>query len=366
MAVQIGVSELPALGLSGYEYTSPEHFARELDRFWRPGWRFACHESEIAGRGQYVRYDLAGDSVIVVRGDDGEVHALHNVCRHRGSRVVEDGRGVCRARLVCPYHGWSYDLDGTVRTTPKMHEGFDRTGWDLKRAWAEIWNGMVFVSLAKEQPRPIAERLAGADFSGYELGRLKIAWEREYVVDANWKVAWENGLECYHCALNHPELCRVWPMDDYGDQLNAREVAEYDYIPDRPNLPGVERNRGGRVIRREDDPTTGSTAMQWHLGMFEMFAGTDGVYIGSFHPLTPVTTAIRVVTLVREDAVEGADYTDEAFRISEVTREEDNALVAVVQRGVASAAYEPGPFNERLEAANRVFMQVYRDVMREP
>ena len=365
MAVPIAVSELPKLGLERHEYVSPEHFALELERFWRPGWRFVCHESEIAGRGQYFRYELAGDSVILLRGEDGEVRALHNVCRHRGSAIVAEERGACKGRLVCPYHGWSYDLDGTVRTTPKMQDDFDRTGWNLKRAWAEVWNGMVFVSLGHEQPEPVAERLAGADFSGYELDGLKIAWERQYVVEANWKLAWENGLECYHCGINHPELCKVVPIDDYGDQLNAREVREYDYIPDRPNLPGVERRRGGRVIRREDDPTTGSTALQWHLGMFEMFAGSDGVYVGSFKPIGPTTTAIRVMTLVREDAVEGVDYTDGAFRISEVTREEDNALVQVVQRGILSNAYEPGPFNERLEAANRVFMQVYRDVMRD-
>ena len=187
--------------------SSSEHFALELERFWRRGWLFVCHESEIAARGQYVRYDLAGDSVVVVRGEEGAVHALHNVCRHRGSPLVSDERGACRARLVCPFHGWSYDLDGTVRTTPKMHDGFDRTGWDLKRVWVEVWNGMVFISLAQEAPEPVAERLAGADFSGYDLGGLKIAWERDYVLEANWKLAWEGGLECYHCGINHPELC---------------------------------------------------------------------------------------------------------------------------------------------------------------
>jgi Rieske 2Fe-2S family protein len=360
----VPISELPQLGLERHEYIAPEHFALELERFWRRGWLFVCHESEIAARGRYVRHELGDDSLIVVRGETGEVHALHNVCRHRGSRIVGDGRGECRGRLVCPFHGWSYDLDGTVRTTPKMHDGFDRTGWDLKRARVEVWNGMVFVSLSQEAPEPVAERLAGADFSGYDLGGLKIAWERDYVIEANWKIAWEGGLECYHCGLNHPELCRVVPIDDYGDQLNAREVAEYDYIPDRPNLPGVERRRGGREIRREDDPTTGSTALQWHLGAFEMFAGIDALYVAGFRPLGPTTTAIRALTLVHRDAVEGVDYTEAAFRITEVTRVEDNALVEVVQRGILSTAYEPGPFNERLEAANRVFTQVYRDAMR--
>lgn len=364
MAVRIATSELPTLGLERHEYVSPEHHELELERFWRPGWRFVCHESEIANRGDYKRYDLAGDSVVVVRGEQGEVHAHHNVCRHRGAPIVADAEGTCKHRFVCFFHGWSYDLDGTVRTTPKMHAGFDRTGWNLKPAWCEVWNGMVFISLGQDEPEPIAVRLAEADFSGYELGDLKIAWDRHYVLEANWKLAWEGGLECYHCGLNHPDLCRVVPIDDYGDQLNAREVAEFDYIPDRPNLPGVERRRGGKTIRKPDDPTTGSTALQWHLGAFEMFAGADGVYIADFKPLGPTTCAIRATTLVRGDAVEGVDYTQANFHVSEVTREEDNALVEVVQRGIHSSAFEPGPFNENLEAANRVFTQVYRDVMR--
>jgi Rieske 2Fe-2S family protein len=231
--------------------------------------------------------------------------------------------------------------------------------------WVEVWNGCVFISLAREAPEPIAGRLAGADFSGYDLTGLKVAWERDYVLESNWKLAWEGGLECYHCGLNHPELCRVVPIDDYGDQLNAREVAEYDYIPDRPNLPGVERRRGGRALRREANPATGSTALQWHLGAFEMFAGVDAVYVAGFKPLGPTTCAIRALTLVHADAVEGVDYTQAGFHITEVTRVEDNALVEVVQRGIFSSAYEPGPFNEDLEAANRVFTQVYLDVMRD-
>ena len=364
MAVQIAVSELPQLGLDQHEYVDPAYYALELERFWRPGWRFVCHESEIAARGRYVRYDLAGDSVVVVRGDDGAVSAVHNVCRHRGSPLVSDERGACKSRLVCPFHGWAYDFDGTVRKTPKMHEGFDPTGWDLKRVWIEVWNGMVFISLACEQPVAIAERLAGADFSGYDLGNLKVAWERDYVLGANWKIAWEGGLECYHCALNHPDLCRVVPIDDYGDQLNAREVREYDYIPDRPNLPGVERRRGKREIRREDCAARGSTALQWHLGAFELFTGVDAAYVAGFKPLGPTTCAIRALTLVHEDAVEGVDYTDESFRITEVTRVEDNELVEMVQRGYHSSAFAPGPFNEDLEAAVRVFAHVYRETMR--
>src|SRR4029077_2109016 len=104
MAVPITVAELPPLVLEQHEYISPEHYALELERFWRPGWRFVCHESEIAARGEYVRFDLAGDSVIVVRGDEGGGPALQTVCPPGASPLAAEPRGACRARLVCPFH----------------------------------------------------------------------------------------------------------------------------------------------------------------------------------------------------------------------------------------------------------------------
>ena len=153
--------------------TSIPRTSRSSRAVLAPGWRFVCHESEIAGRGQYVRFDLAGDSVIVdPRRGGSRARAPQRLPPPRLA-ARRRREGVCRARLVCPFHGWSYDLDGTVRTTPKMHEGFDRTGWDLKRVWVEVWNGCVFVSLAQEAPEPIADRLAGADFSGYDLDRAQ-------------------------------------------------------------------------------------------------------------------------------------------------------------------------------------------------
>src|SRR5207247_5192044 len=113
-------------------------------------------------RGAWVRYDLGVDSLIVVRTDDGIV-AHNNVCRHRGSPIVTEESGLCKARFVCPYHGWSYEIDGTLRGTPKMPKGFDPSPYPLKRAFVDVWNGFVFVSFAAEQPAAVAECLPRAD-----------------------------------------------------------------------------------------------------------------------------------------------------------------------------------------------------------
>ena len=360
------MAEATRKGLEGHTYWSADHYQDELTRFWRPDWRFACHVSEIAEPGRYVRYDLDRDSVIVVRGRDGVVRAFHNVCRHRGSPMVKDERGQCQGRLVCPFHGWTFELDGTLSLTPNMHDGFDRSGWDLKSAWAEVWHGFVFVSVAPRRPPSIASRLAGADFSGYDMDRLKVVWQREDIVEANWKIAWEGGLECYHCPINHPGLLKVVPFDDYGVQLNAREVAEYDYIPDRPVFPPYQDDPTRTGVRRAGNPARGSTVLQWHLGVFELFVGHRGAGAAAFRPLGPTRTAIRSLQLVPIDAVEGVDYTKERMDLSATVRDEDNALVAFVQRGVMSSAFEPGPFNERLEAANRAFTDVYSQVMAKP
>jgi Rieske 2Fe-2S family protein len=359
----IPAAAAPEVGLEGFTYWLPEHYERELERFWRPDWRFVCHLSEIAEPGAYVRYDLGRDSVIVVREADGGIGALHNVCRHRGAPLVTGERGRCSGRLVCPFHGWSFDLDGTVRVTPRMHAGFDRTGWDLKKAWVEVWNGFVFVCVGPDRPRPLAERLAGADFAGFDMDRLRVAWSRDDVVEANWKIAWEGGLECYHCPMAHPALLKAVPFDDYGDQLNAREVAEYDYIPDRNVYPEFQDDMSRRGIRRADNPNRCLTAMQWHLGVFELFVSHDGATAAVFRPLGPTRTAIRTIQLVPVDAVEGVDYDPARFAFVAQVRDEDNTLVELVQQGVGSSAFEPGPFNRDLEAANRAFTEVYRRTM---
>lgn len=363
MLASMPIDQATRFGLEGYTYWSPEHYERELERFFLPDWRFVCHESEIAEPGRYRRYDLARASVIVVRGANGAINAFHNVCRHRGSPIVKEESGRCLGRLICPFHGWAYDLEGTLQSAPLMHDGFDRAGWNLKKAWVEVWHGFVFVGLSKTRPQPLATRLAGADFSHFDMHRLKVVWSREDTVQANWKVAWEGGLECYHCPMIHPGLIKAVPYDNYGDQLNAREVREYDYIPDRLAYPAFQDDLSKAGIRHADNPGRGLTALQWHRGVFELFVGHRGAIAADFRPLGPTATAIRTVQLVPVDAVEGVDYTRERMDLSATVRDEDNTLVELVQKGVISSAFEPGPFNERLEAANRAFTEVYRRTM---
>lgn len=362
----IPTAKTTTTGLTADQYTSAEVYERELDRFWRRTWLFVCHNSEIPEKGDYRRFGLDRDNVIVIRGEDGKIRGFHNVCRHRGSPLVGAESGRCERRLVCPYHGWSFGLDGSLRATPKMHEGFERDGLGLKPVHTEIWNGFVFINLSRETPEPIAKRLGRADFGNLEMDKVKVVWSKEYVIEANWKLAWENGLECYHCGLNHPTLCKFVPIDDYGDQLNAREACEFDYIPDRPMLPGVERKRGGLSILKDGQELSGFTVLQWHLSVFELFAGRDGAGAAAFYPVSPTKTAIRSLQLVHKDAIEGKDYTATDLDLGAVTREEDNVLCELVQKGVRSPAYEPGPFNERLEAGNRVFVHVYNEQMRAP
>jgi Rieske 2Fe-2S family protein len=365
MTIVAGSRERPLVGLPREHYVSPEIYELELERIFRTGWRFVCHQSQIAGQGAWVRYDLGVDSLIVVRRADGSIVAHHNVCRHRGSPIVTDDAGVCRNRFVCPYHGWSYELDGSLRGTPKMPKDFDPAPWPLKRAWVDVWNGFVFVSLADERPPGVAERVPRADFSNYLTENLRVYRDNEVIVEANWKVLWENGLECYHCTLNHPEFAAVVDVDDYGDQMNRTELAEYDYIPERPLLPGVVRQGGGISIRRDGSYANGSTAMQWHLGIFELFMFNESVFAGSFRPVGPLRTAVRIMGLVHEDADEGDHFNgEEIFALSELTRRQDDRLCELVQKGMLSNAYEPGPFNEELEAANQAFVWAYLKALR--
>src|SRR6266705_747865 len=153
--------------------TDPGIYRLDLERIWRRGWLFAGHTCQVKDPGDYFVFDVDTDSLVVIRGDDGRIHALHNTCRHRGMRICQDETGHV-GRIVCPYHQWSYARNGEL--VPRLGpQGFERA---------------------------------------------KVAAVRNYEVRANWKLVWENNRECWHCAANHPQYVRAnWdnaPIDDAG------------------------------------------------------------------------------------------------------------------------------------------------------
>jgi len=378
----------PGYALQREFQTDPGIYQLDLDRIWRRGWLFAGHTCQVKRPGDYFVFDVDTDSIILIRGDDERIHALHNTCRHRGMKVCQAESGHV-GRIVCPYHQWSYARNGELAACGGMDkEGdLDFRDFGLHRVHVREVGGLIFVCLAPEPiPFEEAERSFGALLRPQGLERAKVAATRSYEVRANWKLVWENNRECWHCNVNHPQYVKAnydnAPIDDAAlkHEIEARARAAsarleadgvaIDYreagmvpFPSRdcwwsinrtPLVPGwVSESMDGRPVA----PLMGgySTRDVGTLRMRTMpnfwdHASSDHAVSTRLAPAGPQKTLVQVQWLVREDAVEGKDYTlDALLPFWELTSEQDWDLCEKNQAGVSSSAFTPGPYSTRRE-----------------
>ena len=203
--------------LPGEAYHSDATYALDRERVFFRHWVYVGRAERVAKPGAWLRAEIAGESILLVRGKDEEIRGFYNVCRHRGSQLCDDEQGEVRSHLRCPYHAWGYALDGTLVTTPMIErEEIDRASTSLWPVHVEIWEGFVFVNLSREEPEPLRDSLASQQDEVLGLARvglseLRIAHVSTNEVQANWKIVLENYNECLHCPTIHPELMAVVP-----------------------------------------------------------------------------------------------------------------------------------------------------------
>ncbi|MUL49411.1 aromatic ring-hydroxylating dioxygenase subunit alpha [Mycobacterium sp. CBMA293] len=351
-------------------YVSEEWYRRDLEVVLRPKWLFAGHTSTIPNAGDYFLFHLGDDSFIIIRQDDGSTRALANTCRHRGSPICLDQTGQGKKRLTCPYHAWSYGLNGDLRVAPRMQSNLDKSQYGLKQAAVEVWNGMIFVCAGVADPVPLAERMRDMDLSPWKLEDSRVAADETFDIPVNWKLVTENFWECYHCSIAHPELCAV-----YDPNASAPEVEEPDPAADLSDYvrsaadtlrPGVRSYTltGERAVARplgdaQQLPPEHDSLM-FAFPNFNTVAIQDYFLTFSWLPRGPQLTQFRATWSVHKDAVEGRDYDLENLKaLFRVTALEDIALATMSRAGVNSSTYEPGPYNRGLEAAVISWMRVY-------
>jgi Rieske 2Fe-2S family protein len=215
----------PRPTLSGADYVSREVYEEERERIWWGDWICLGRTEEVADPGDYIVRDVAGESIFITRNDQGELHGFYNVCSHRGTKFLDDEPSGGRAKkaFVCPYHAWTYDLNGRLIGTPnvKEDETFDRSSFPLHGVAVDSYAGFLFVNLARE-PRPLIEALTdGAEsitaFDRFKMDELRVGVRIVYEVAANWKIVVENYNECLHCPQIHPELVQVVPLFRFGE-----------------------------------------------------------------------------------------------------------------------------------------------------
>ena len=367
----------PGRSLERDFYTSPQIFERDMQRVYLRHWLFVGHVARIPKAGDYFLYPLAGESVIVVRAKDGGVRALLNVCPHRGSRICLEPEGRA-TKLVCPYHAWSFDLDGTFLTARHLPEGADPAELGLRRVQVQVVEGLIHLCFAEEPPDfgPVAADLRKF-FGPHGLPEAKIAVRTSLVLRANWKIAAENFFECYHCLPTHPELTHVMSYvraaesarlagerRDYTARWEARARAlghvtgankRHDgachtvcRIPIREGF--LTQSEGGRPVAplmgRFKEYDGGVTAMQFFpINWF--VADNDYAMLVRFNPLALQETEAEITWLVHPDAVEGRDYDVGALTwLWGGTLREDQKITEDNQAGVNSRFYRPGPHSK--------------------
>jgi phenylpropionate dioxygenase-like ring-hydroxylating dioxygenase large terminal subunit len=376
----------PGHALARDFYTDPAIFERDMQRMLLRHWFCVGHVSSIPRAGDYLVVDLGSESVIVVRTADGEVRALLNVCRHRGSRLVAGRSGKAQSgRLTCPYHAWSYDLDGNLLVARQMPESFRRADIALKTLPVRIMEGLIFTTFAK-QPLDLggAVRALAASAGVHGWATAKVAHREMYAIKANWKLAVENYMECYHCAPAHPEFAKrhvyarpaelnveleragrkraealgivVPDVDQYGCAAAAGQesVAVMRSALHDGMVSATDDGRSvARLMGTFSAPDGNST--YFDIGPISDFlAYPDHGVIYRFIPKTADHTEMEVIWLVHQDAVEGVDYEVERLTwLWKTTSAEDKKIVEMNQAGVNSRFFEPGPYSLQETYAGR-------------
>jgi stachydrine N-demethylase len=389
------VEDLLARRIPGYAleqpfYTSPEIYDLDLEHIFYKDWLYAIPACQLTKAGSYVTLRIGAYEVVIVRGPDGAIRAFHNACRHRGSLICKAREGQV-AKLVCPYHQWTYELDGRLIWANDMGPDFDASKFGLKPVNLRNVEGLIYICLSDNPPdiEPFAA-LARPYLEVHDLANAKVAYTTSIVEKGNWKLVWENNRECYHCSSNHPSLCRTFSLDPEvagvpaDGSISPTLQAHFDRCeaagaPAQFRLGGDGQYRLTRIPLQKGTfsyTMDGKAAVGKNLGRVAL---PDAGTLLMFHyptswnhflpdhsvtfrvtPIGPTETEVTTTWLVNKDAVEGVDY--DLKRLTEVwiaTNNEDREVVETNQRGVSSPAYVPGPYSPVQESGVTQFVDWY-------
>ena len=370
-------------------YTDPALFEADMQAIYYRDWLFAAAAVEMPATGAYVTVQIGLYSIIIVRGADGQIRSFHNSCRHRGSRICSAAKGAA-PKLVCPYHQWTYELDGKLLYARDMGPEFQPQDHGLRPVHCREAAGMVFICLADDAPdfAPVAQQMARY-IGPHDLTSTKVAFQSTITENANWKLVLENNRECYHCSGSHPSLCRTFSDDP--DLVGAD-----DSMSSPAGMAHVSRcEAAGLPSRYVADPADqwrlvripflgaavsytmdGKAAVARRVGqvpfdnagscLFFHYPNTwnhflsDQALLFRVMPVSATETTVTTTWLVHKDAVEGVDY--DLTRLTEVwlhTNDEDRRIVEENHKGIASPAYIPGPYSPRQESGVIQFIDWY-------
>lgn len=346
-------------------YTSAEVFARERERIFARSWVCVGRSSDVNKPGSFFTTEIAGENLIVTRDEHGTLHAFYNVCRHRGTRICEQPSGTFKGSIQCPYHAWTYGLDGRLLVARNMDNtpGFEREEYPLHEAHVREFEGFIFIALDPVQPfDEFVQPLVGR-FEAWQLADVRPARRIDYDLACNWKLVFQNYSECYHCPVIHPQL----------EKLSASDSGRNDFI-EGPFLGGYS------TLRHPDGSltTTGHSTRAPLRGVrddnltrvyyYTIFPALllslhpDYMMAHYVRPVAPNRTLIACEWYFDPDAMSqpGFDASD-AVDFWDMTNRQDWHVNELSQLGISSRAYEPGPYSQQeglLHAFDRHYLRV--------
>ena len=392
----------PGHSLEQAFYTSRDVFEADMKLIFGRHWIYVGVEAEIPHAGDVMTVEVGSASVLIVRDDDEQIHAFHNVCRHRGARLIQT-RNANVGNLVCPYHAWTYGLDGQLKHASHMAHEFDKSCHGLKPVHVHSLSGLLFICLSAQPPADIHEldAVMAPYLRSHGLRDCKVAASTELLEHGNWKLTMENNRECYHCVGNHPELTVSLAAYHFGfdpDGLTTKEREQVDHylqtVKDTQReweacgLPSCEvehlddRVTGYRTERLPLDQSGESQTLDTMAASRRLLGTMTDARSGGLHfwtqpnswhhfmsdhvvtfsavPISPESTLLRTTWLVHKDAVEGVDYdVSNLTAVWEATNRQDAHLVELAQTGARSPAYEGGPYSVYTEGLVEKFTSWY-------
>ncbi|MDC0172271.1 aromatic ring-hydroxylating dioxygenase subunit alpha [Gammaproteobacteria bacterium] len=385
----------PGFAIDPYFYRSHVTYQAELENIIFKSWLYAGHISQIAKKGDFFLFDIGEDSIIICRDNKDQVRAMHNICRHRGARVCEEASGNRRS-FVCPYHGWGYGNDGTLKAARDMHdvEGFNVDDYSLKPVRLVVFQGMIYINCdpdAADFAKPLSN--ITAQLGAYDLENAKVAEAKTYRINANWKLCLENYLECYHCASSHKHYAKLHTLQALAHKVKPINEAMWARAEEATGVTGIANEYYGYY---NDSASFGDCSYHSRYALYEGFQsgskdgkpvaplmghmkGYDGgagdfqmgpltfmlnypdhCVLYRFIPRSLTETDMELVWYVNGDAEEGVDYNKEELTwLWHETSLEDEFIILRNSEGVNSHFFEPGPYHPEHEATCYEFITWY-------
>jgi Rieske 2Fe-2S family protein len=381
-SVGAGAKTLPAAW-----YISPDVFAQEQERIFRSEWLCVGREESLPRAGDFFTVERAGESLIVTRDAGGTVHAFYNVCRHRGTRLCSEESGHFTGSIQCPYHAWTYALDGKLKVARNMAEvpGFDPAGYPLKEARVALWEGFIFINLRpslilrqaqddngssnQDDTRPgqdtferVFAPLIGR-FSRWNVENLQTARSITYELACNWKLVFLNYSECYHCPLVHPQLDKLSPSDSgHNDLSEGAFLGGYSELRQH----GTSLTTSGRSSREPLGSVGGDDLDRvYYYTIFPsllLSLHPDYAMVHYCKPLAADLTKVVCAWLFDPNAMAKPDFDPtDVVEFWDLTNRQDWHVNELTQRGLNSRAYSPGPYSNAeglLSAFDRHYLSI--------